>query len=286
MWAFGARGRKGRPPIFESSASVARANRRESRRKARNPLARAHTSSGPRPVDSKRGGRAPKAPFPLFFPLCPTHPPSLPTDVVKVADLTKLSPGSLDGVQSYVINASRVAFLKRRPQPRAPKGAAGASRCGVCARHLQDVSNFCSLQCKLDADAAGGAGAAAEALAPAGGGDASGDAGDSASGGRYRGGAPTWPRGGGTGLATIAVKGEADSESPASSAGGRTPRGRRSPSTPADSALPPRRRRPAPVAEGDDSTADAASEGGDSASDEFTAASKRRKTKPQRAWLE
>ena len=235
-----------------------------------------------RPSNSKRGGRA------LFFPLPDSHLPlPLPTDVVKVADLTKIAPGSLDGVQSYVINASRVAFLKRRPQPRAPKGAAGASRCGVCARHLQDVSSYCSLQCKLGADAAGGAAAAAEALAPGGGGgDASGDAGDPALGGRYRGGAPAWPRGGGTGLATIVVKGEDTSESPASSSGGRTPRGRRSPSTPADSALPPRRRRPAPVAEGDDSTADAASDGADSAGDEFTAASKRRKTKPKRAWFE
>ena len=47
-------------------------------------------------------------------------------------------------------------FLRRRPQPRPPKGAVGASLCTVCSRHLQDVSAFCSLQCKLDADAGTG----------------------------------------------------------------------------------------------------------------------------------
>jgi len=36
------------------------------------------------------------------------------------------------------------------PQPRPPKGALGASQCTVCARHLADVADFCSLQCKLD----------------------------------------------------------------------------------------------------------------------------------------
>lgn len=50
----------------------------------------------------------------------------------------------------YTINSSKVIFLRRRPQPRPPKGAVGASLCSVCSRHLQDVSQFCSLQCKLD----------------------------------------------------------------------------------------------------------------------------------------
>ena len=49
-----------------------------------------------------------------------------------------------------------MVFLRRRPQPRPPKGAVGASLCTVCSRHLQDVSAFCSLQCKLDADAGTG----------------------------------------------------------------------------------------------------------------------------------
>lgn len=71
-------------------------------------------------------------------------------DVVKVADLTRLAPGTIDSIQTYVINSSKVCFLRRRPQPRPPKGALGASQCTVCARHLADVADFCSLQCKLD----------------------------------------------------------------------------------------------------------------------------------------
>jgi hypothetical protein len=66
-----------------------------------------------------------------------------------VGDITRLA--DIAGVQSYVINGSKVVFLRRRPQPRPPKGAVGASQCAVCTRHLQDVSHFCSLQCKLDA---------------------------------------------------------------------------------------------------------------------------------------
>lgn len=54
---------------------------------------------------------------------------------------------------AYTINSSKVIFLRRRPQPRPPKGAVGASLCTVCSRHLQDVSHFCSLQCKLDGQA-------------------------------------------------------------------------------------------------------------------------------------
>lgn len=50
----------------------------------------------------------------------------------------------------YTINSSKVIFLRRRPQPRPPKGAVGASVCTVCTRHLQDVSHYCSMQCKLD----------------------------------------------------------------------------------------------------------------------------------------
>lgn len=53
----------------------------------------------------------------------------------------------------YTINSSKVIFLRRRPQPRPPKGAVGASVCTVCSRHLQDVSQYCSLQCKMDASA-------------------------------------------------------------------------------------------------------------------------------------
>ena len=72
-------------------------------------------------------------------------------DVVKVADITRMA--DIGGIQSYVINGSKVLFLRRRPQPRPPKGAVGASQCGVCSRHLQDVAAYCSLQCKLDCEA-------------------------------------------------------------------------------------------------------------------------------------
>jgi hypothetical protein len=87
-------------------------------------------------------------------------------DVVKVADVARVA--DVGGVQPYVINGSKVLFLRRRPQPRPPKGAAGASQCAACARHLQDVSRFCSLECKLDGGAAaGGEGAAVAKFAPA-----------------------------------------------------------------------------------------------------------------------
>lgn len=72
-------------------------------------------------------------------------------DVVKMADISRLA--DISGIQAYVINGSKVVFLRRRPQPRPPKGAVGASQCVICSRHLQDVSSFCSLQCKIDSDA-------------------------------------------------------------------------------------------------------------------------------------
>jgi hypothetical protein len=55
--------------------------------------------------------------------------------VVKVGDIARLA--DIAGLQSYVINGSKVVFLRRRPQPRPPKGAVGASQCVVCTRHLQ-----------------------------------------------------------------------------------------------------------------------------------------------------
>eukprot|EP00887_Chlorella_sp_A99_P003066 scaffold9.g3066.t1 len=70
-------------------------------------------------------------------------------DVVKMADISRLT--DIAGIQPYTINGSKVVFLRRRPQPRPPKGAVGNSTCTICTRHLQDVSLFCSLQCKLDA---------------------------------------------------------------------------------------------------------------------------------------
>ncbi|GAB4822371.1 hypothetical protein N2152v2_009417 [Parachlorella kessleri] len=72
-------------------------------------------------------------------------------DVVRAQDVAKLA--DVSGIQAYTINGARVLFLRRRPQPRPPKGAVGPSQCTVCNRHLQDVSLYCSLQCKLDASA-------------------------------------------------------------------------------------------------------------------------------------
>lgn len=69
-------------------------------------------------------------------------------DVVRAQDIAKLA--DVAGVQSYTINGARVLFLRRRPQPRPPKGVVGASQCTICSRHLQDISLYCSLQCKLD----------------------------------------------------------------------------------------------------------------------------------------
>ena len=60
------------------------------------------------------------------------------------------APPALPCSAGYTINSSKVIFLRRRPQLRPPKGAVGASLCTVCSRHLQDVSLYCSLQCKLD----------------------------------------------------------------------------------------------------------------------------------------
>lgn len=71
-------------------------------------------------------------------------------DVVKIADMQKIC--SVQHVQSYVINGSKVFFLKRRPQPRPPKGAVGASQCVVCSRHMADMNLYCSLQCMLDGE--------------------------------------------------------------------------------------------------------------------------------------
>ena len=93
----------------------------------------------------------------FLTPFCFSLPKSMQVrrssyhDVVKVADMGRLA--DISGIQSYVINGSKVLFLRRRPQPRPPKGAVGASMCTVCTRHLQDVSLYCSIQCKLDSHA-------------------------------------------------------------------------------------------------------------------------------------
>ncbi|EFN59650.1 hypothetical protein CHLNCDRAFT_29200 [Chlorella variabilis] len=108
-------------------------------------------------------------------------------DVVKMADISRYA--DIGGIQGYTINSSKVIFLRRRPQPRPPKGAVGASLCTVCSRHLQDVSHYCSLQCKLD-HLEGVKHVSLRKLAPAAADDASHSSGSSA---RSSGGAPETP---------------------------------------------------------------------------------------------
>lgn len=72
-------------------------------------------------------------------------------NVVKVQDLHRhLEPS---GVQTYVINASRVIFLDQRPQNKPGSGKAGAGKsqcqCKFCSRPLRDGFSFCSLACKV-----------------------------------------------------------------------------------------------------------------------------------------
>lgn len=75
-------------------------------------------------------------------------------EVVKAADLGRMA--DVAGVQHYVINGSKVVFLRPRPQPRPPKGVAAPSRCAVDGRQLMDAAaRYCSLQCKLEAEDGG-----------------------------------------------------------------------------------------------------------------------------------
>lgn len=56
-------------------------------------------------------------------------------DVVKVAEISRHL--DLSEVQPYVINGAKVVFLKRRPQPKAPRGTNSNYACSMCGRHLQ-----------------------------------------------------------------------------------------------------------------------------------------------------
>ncbi|KAL6774361.1 hypothetical protein ACKKBG_A24710 [Auxenochlorella protothecoides x Auxenochlorella symbiontica] len=72
-------------------------------------------------------------------------------DVVKVAEISRHM--DLGEIQLYIINGAKVVFLRRRPQPKAPRGTSSNYTCLMCSRHLQDNNMFCSLQCKLDTQA-------------------------------------------------------------------------------------------------------------------------------------
>ncbi|XP_072970520.1 protein RGF1 INDUCIBLE TRANSCRIPTION FACTOR 1-like [Typha angustifolia] len=67
-------------------------------------------------------------------------------DVVRLEDLEKLIDCS--NVQSYIINSSKVVFLKKRPQNRQFKGSGNI--CTSCDRSLQEPYIHCSLGCKVD----------------------------------------------------------------------------------------------------------------------------------------
>eukprot|EP00193_Tetraselmis_chui_P000050 CAMPEP_0177756434 /NCGR_PEP_ID=MMETSP0491_2-20121128/3103_1 /TAXON_ID=63592 /ORGANISM="Tetraselmis chuii, Strain PLY429" /LENGTH=256 /DNA_ID=CAMNT_0019272009 /DNA_START=456 /DNA_END=1226 /DNA_ORIENTATION=+ len=66
-------------------------------------------------------------------------------DVVKVQDLQAVA--DIAGIQTYMINSSRVIFVKQRPQPR-PSNA--LTTCELCSRQVQDNNKYCSLRCKLE----------------------------------------------------------------------------------------------------------------------------------------
>lgn len=55
--------------------------------------------------------------------------------MVKVSEISKHM--DLTEVQLYIINGAKVVFLRRRPQPKAPRGTSSNYTCTVCGRHLQ-----------------------------------------------------------------------------------------------------------------------------------------------------
>lgn len=72
-------------------------------------------------------------------------------EVVKASDVSRLT--DVSGIQHYVINGSKVLFLRPRPQPRPPKGVMAPARCAVDGRQLMDAhSGYCSLRCKLEVE--------------------------------------------------------------------------------------------------------------------------------------
>ena len=65
-------------------------------------------------------------------------------DVVKAQDVQKFFDTS--GVQTYIINGSRVIFLRDRPQLKPTKTL---NACKTCKRATREPFCFCSLRCKL-----------------------------------------------------------------------------------------------------------------------------------------
>ena len=65
-------------------------------------------------------------------------------DVVKAQDVNKYFDTS--GVQTYIINGSRVIFLRDRPQLKPTKTL---NACRTCKRATREPFCFCSLRCKI-----------------------------------------------------------------------------------------------------------------------------------------
>ena len=85
-------------------------------------------------------GQQPRHFFTEYVFLCN----SISADVIRVPDLARVT--DVSGIQTYMINSSKVIFLKQRPQPR-PSNTAVTCEC--CHRQLQDAQ-YCSLRCKFE----------------------------------------------------------------------------------------------------------------------------------------
>ncbi len=67
-------------------------------------------------------------------------------DVIRSVDISQFM--DVAGVQSYIINQARVAFLNPRPQSKVGKPMS-PDTCRTCARHLREGAAYCSIACKV-----------------------------------------------------------------------------------------------------------------------------------------